>query len=63
MADSTLSKGVLLKDLEEKVITKQVQDLLRDSTPLQMIASVILCFSFLCVSMFMFVFADNYYFI
>ena len=73
MADLTLFEESMLKDPKKEVmvrlafvygqaVTKKVQDLLRDSTPFQMAVSVILCLFFLCASMFMFVFVDNYYF-
>ena len=71
MESATVFEEPLLKDPEEEVIvelasvygqavTRKVQDLLRDSTPFQMATLVILCLSFLCVSMFMFVFVDSY---
>ena len=67
MADLILFKEPQLKDLKEEVITrvdsvyrqavtKKVQDILRHSTSFQMATLVILCLSFMCASMFMFVF-------
>ena len=74
MVDLTLFKVPLLKDLEEEVVSrlvsvyievvsKKVQDLLRNSTPFKMVASVILCIYFLfSITSPLFFVADNYYF-
>ena len=73
MADLTMFEELLLKDPEEevisglvsvygKVVTKKVQDLLRDSTPFQMAATVILCLYFMFSFMsFLFFVVDRYY--
>ena len=72
MEDLTMFEELLLKDPEEevisrlvfvygKVVTKKVQDLLRDSIPFQMATMVILCLYFMFSFMSLFFVVDRYY--